>query len=82
MNVLDPRLTHFIVADRGEWGIGATLKEASAARPHSGKTKLSSSAVAYRVCEGTRITEEGQLAYPAGGPHPVMVDVVTGDVVL
>lgn len=77
MNILDPRLTHFIVCDRGEWGFGVTLEEAAKARPYP--KKLSTNAFAYRVAVGTRITEEGQLAYPAGGPTPVQVDIKTGE---
>ena len=78
MTVLDPSLTHFIVADRGEWGFGVTLKEAAKARPYSGQTKLSANAFAYRVAEGTYINDMGQLAYPKDCPEPVQVDVVTG----
>lgn len=78
MTTLDPRLTHFIVADRGEWGFGVTLDEAAKARPHSGKTKLSDGAFAYRVAEGTYINDMGQLAYPKECPAPVQVNIKTG----
>lgn len=79
MTALDPRLTHFIVADRGEWGFGVTLKEATKARPYSGKTPLSRNAVAYRVAAGAYINDMGQIAYAKGDPEPVQVDVKTGE---
>jgi hypothetical protein len=78
-DALDPRLTHFIVADRGEWGIGETLKLAARARPYSGKSALSVNAFAYRVTVNTRINEDGQLVRPKDDPAPVLVDVKTGE---
>ncbi|MBB5409355.1 hypothetical protein HDG34_003296 [Paraburkholderia sp. HC6.4b] len=75
----DPRLTHFIVVDGGEWGKGTTLLAAASARPYSKDRPIGRAAQAWRVCADAHITDEGQIAYPTGQARPLRVDVRTGE---
>jgi hypothetical protein len=76
---LDVRLTHFLVADSGQWGRGETLKAAREAMPHGSGKNLSTRALAWRCCGRTYVDDMGGLIYREDGPKPVEVDPTTGN---
>lgn len=76
--IIDMRLTHYIVADDGDWGIGRTLLEAKRNRPHYSNRPLGTHAIVYRCGVNTRVNEEGSLAWSNSDPSPVRINHRTG----
>jgi hypothetical protein len=76
--VIDPRLTHYIVAENGYWGKGATLLEAKRNRPYYGNRPLGEHALVYRCSPKAHINENGALTRPMEDPDAVLINPRTG----
>lgn len=71
---LNPKLTHRIVCDAGQWAKGATEAEARKAFKELHSARRIPNALVYAVTPAARIDDDGRLVRPKGDPAPVLLD--------
>lgn len=68
---LDPKLTHRIICDAGQWAKGETESEARKAFKQQHSSRRIPNAIVYAVTPGAYINDMGYLVRPVGDPAPV-----------